>query len=302
MCCLSWRLIMRPMSFDVRTRAWLFAASALAAWVSLTGLAQARPHIFFDDETTGSIGRANLNGSHVQRKFIPHANPAATPNDLAVEGAHVYWIKKAGSLWRALTDGSHAEKIVGGVGQSVTVGGDHVFWGDDVNGPTIGIAAPDGSGANHDWLEDPFNTETPWGLAVDPLGSAFIFWDTSSREIFYAQDPQSPSPFRSLNHDTEGLAVDHNSGYLYWANDRKSGGNIGRTPDNQGPPHGAQERFIKSPHVTVGVAVHGRHIYWTDGFGDIARARLNGSHIQPDFINLGFTPSGGANGIAVSGN
>jgi hypothetical protein len=295
--------MMRPLSFDVGTKAWLFAASALAACVSLTGLAQARPHIFFDDETTGSIGRANLDGSHVQKKFIPHANPAATPNDLAAGGSHVYWIKRTGSLWRALTDGSHAEKIVGGVGQSVTEGGAFVFWGDDVNNsPTIGMASHDGSGANQDWMEDPFNTDTAWGLAVDPLGSAFIFWDTFSPNIFYAQASRNPRPFRSLNHDAEGLTVDHNSGYLYWANDRKNGGAIGRTPYTQGPPHGAQESFIKSPHVTVGVAAHGRHIYWTDGFGDIARARLNGSHIQPDFINLGFTPSGGANGIAVSGN
>jgi hypothetical protein len=50
------------------------------------------------------------------------------------------------------------------------------------------------------------------------------------------------------------------------------------------------ERFITGVIAPIGVAVDGRHIYWTDYYG-IGRANVDGTGVNQKFISLnpGFT-------------
>jgi len=88
-----------------------------------------------------------------------------------------------------------------------------------------------------------------------------------------------------------GLAID--SSHVYWAN--YGGSTIGRARLDGSR---ANEQFVKtSAYSTIGVAVDTKHIYWTSsgfdiGSGWIARADLDGSHIDRRFIRAGDSPTG----------
>ena len=82
---------------------------------------------------TGSIGRANLNGSGVDRRFI--ANAGTSPGSVAVDGGHIYWIEfNENEIARAKPDGTHVDHsfvTVGPIGANgLAVGARHVYWAD----------------------------------------------------------------------------------------------------------------------------------------------------------------------------
>jgi hypothetical protein len=93
-----------------------------------------------------------------------------------------------------------------------------------------------------------------------------------------------------------GIAVD--ASHIYWADQQDNA--IGRANlDGSGPNHA----FI--PNATSGsstapnsVALDGTYVYWTDGARYIGRAKLDGSGLQPHFIDVG--PSSFPIGVAIS--
>ena len=95
--------------------------------------------------------------------------------------------------------------------------------------------------------------------------------------------------------DVRGIASD--GSYVYGGRDS----DIARARINGTEPDG---KFISGLNGASVVAVGGNHIYWTnwlhenEGPGEIGRANLNGSEVEPDFITLG--PSAPL-GLAVSG-
>ena len=64
-------------------------------------------HVYWANNASGTIGRANLDGSNPNQSFITGAN---APIGVAVDGAHVYWTnfpQSAGTgIGRANLDGS----------------------------------------------------------------------------------------------------------------------------------------------------------------------------------------------------
>lgn len=198
---------------------------------------------------SGTIGRANLDGTGVDQVFIAGAN---YPGGVDVDGAHVYWMNKGqGTIGRANLDGTGVDQsfITGvlGDGDDVVVDAAHVYWG---SLGTIGRANLDGTGVDQ----------------------GFVSIDGPPR-----QHPFPPGPGYAC-----ALAVDGE--HIYWANE--SIHTIGRA-NLDGT--GVEQSFIAShANKVCSVAVDAAHLYWaTATYGapeTIARANLDGTGVDYDFI------------------
>ena len=87
--------------------------NTLLASDALTGTGAPAGHIFWANLNTGTIGRANLDGSGVNQNFI---TGASGPVGVVADASHIYWANfGAGTIGRANLDGS-------GVNQSFITG------------------------------------------------------------------------------------------------------------------------------------------------------------------------------------
>jgi adhesin/invasin len=127
-----------------------------------------------EGNTTGMIGRANLDGSDVDPDFI---SPAGGGYDaLAVDSSGVYWTNED-SIGRANLDGSDVNQnyIATVVPEKVTATGPYLYWIDESNGASEisrayvggGVADP---GVDPDFINDP---DYPIALAVD---GSYLYW------------------------------------------------------------------------------------------------------------------------------
>jgi hypothetical protein len=132
------------------------------------GIAVAGKYIYWIDFVEGAtpvaIGRANLDGTGVNKRFIP--GRPANGCGIAVAGGHIYWtnagfVKSRFAIGRANLDGTGVDhrfiRTAGGpCGIAVYQG--HIYWGewkgsDDAHpGTTIGRANLDGSAVEHQFI------------------------------------------------------------------------------------------------------------------------------------------------------
>ncbi|HEY3775797.1 MAG TPA: hypothetical protein VGL69_22535 [Solirubrobacteraceae bacterium] len=97
------------------------------------GLTSDGRHLYFSRCADDTIGRANLNGSHVHQRFIS-IGERRCPQGLAAAGGHIFWTELGqGIIGRASLDGRgvnpHWLHIHSRQGPfQVAVGGDHVYW------------------------------------------------------------------------------------------------------------------------------------------------------------------------------
>ncbi len=103
------------------------------------------------------FGRAQLNGSHIERGFVcsaKHRSPVAVDgyaNGIGIDGSHLYW-GWFGGIGRVTTNGTgiydnNFIKIPSGDSAAgVTVNGSHIYWGSYSPGPPIGRANVTGTG------------------------------------------------------------------------------------------------------------------------------------------------------------
>jgi hypothetical protein len=128
-------------------------------------------HIYWTDYATGTIGRANLDGSRVNRKFITGAD---APVGVAVDAGHVYWTNtQPGTIGRANVDGGGVnQNFIAGVGSVIPTGGvavdaAHLYW---ANGLTIGRANLDGTTMDPSFI-------TGAGTATDvAIDAGHVYW------------------------------------------------------------------------------------------------------------------------------
>ncbi len=265
-------------------RVWAITAVGAAL---LLGLAPgAGAYVYWTNEGSGTIGRANADGSGVNQSFITEANGIY---GLAVDGAHVYWANSnADTIGRANLDGSGVnQSFITGANnpKAVAVDGAHVYWTNEGSG-TVGRASLDGSGANQSFIA---GTNASEGLAVD---GTYIYWANSGSgsgtTIGRANlDGSGASQsFISGASAPNGVAVD--SSFIYWAN-QFTARSIGRANLDGS---GASESFITGLSRPKGVAVDGGHVYWTDwSTNTIGRANLDGSGANLNFITGANRPS-----------
>ena len=96
--------------FAVRRASGRLCGSVLALAVLLLGLALASPteaRIYWGNFGTGTIGRAELDGTGANQGFI---TGAGSPGGMAVNYTHIYWVSSRdnGTIGRANLDGTGA--------------------------------------------------------------------------------------------------------------------------------------------------------------------------------------------------
>jgi hypothetical protein len=274
--------------------------------VTLAGLAAgaaARP--------INAIGRANLDGSAVNRAFVPIESPTSA---LAADGSHIYWGGPAG-IGRANADGSNPNpSFIPGPHLNacgLAVDGSHIYWMNHAQPPaseTIGRANLDGSGVNSNFIgnlppgqqipgpELPgLDTGFPSGLAV---GGSHLYWADNLGGIGRANLDGSAPTIIVPGGEATGLYFGSNpcitvdSSHLYWQNACTAG--IGRANLDGSAPNPS---FIPGPGSSTpvggggsvceffGLAVDPGHLYAMAPNGRMARANVDGSALDEHFIS-----------------
>jgi hypothetical protein len=163
--------------------------------------------VYWTNLNTGTIGRANLDGSGANQRFI---TGATRPSGVALDDRYIYWANAlAGTIGRANLDGSGADQgfITGASNpQGLAVDDRHVYWTNRGTG-TIGRADLDGSGADQGFIT---GAGDPLGVAVDggPAGSA----SASAASLAFGTQPLgtygAARPMTITNAGHGNLAID----------------------------------------------------------------------------------------------
>ena len=281
-----------------------FAAVAFLALLLVSALAAFAPaanaQIYWSDLASGNIGRANLNGAKVNKRFI---EGPVTPAGLTVAGRHIYWAdSNRDTIGRARLDGSGVNESLVQVPDpftpyDVAVNGRYIYW---PNASTfIGRAKLNGTG-----VQPKFITTSPHGSTFSvAVNARHLFWTTNVQEYFW---PDSLDTIGRANPDGSGvrrkLANLRHTGpdsiavrgrYMYWVSEQRNAISRARLDGT-----GLRLWFIRniggSFRSPRGIAVEGNHIYWTNvsntAPGTIGRANLDGSGVRRSFIKTGGRP------------
>lgn len=293
-------------------------AAALHAAAAGAGTSTAGPYLYWTTDGTGggTVGRAWLDGSHVDNTFIVGGTGPVRLCGVAIAGTYLYWgiDTSSGSptLGRARLDGTAVNpNFLTGAGNGpvcgVAVARGLVYWARYANG-NIGQASLDGSFVNENFITG--LTSVPGSYpcgACDPDGltvtGGYIYW----------------GGFHAIGRARlDGTDVDPNfiNGGMYWPSDVKlmskyiywsdMGGNIiggGNHPSYIGRARldgtGVQRHFITGVDGVCAIAVTDKYIYFAQygvfgnyvtppapygTGGTIGRANLDGSGVQPRFI------------------
>lgn len=222
------------------------------------GVAVDAEHVYWGNYADDAIGRANVDGSDRQPRFITGAN---RPCGVAVDAGHVYWANLgdngAGTtIGRAELDGSHVDHdFVGGAhgpcGVAVQAG--WLYWanyGLGGNGSTLGRAALDGTNR----VEQGFvvGASGPCGVAVDALGGSApltgpLAATTAATDI-------------SADGATFNGRIDPNGETAYFRFQYGASPGYGLTTEYQeiDPAAGPQAVSARIPGLTAGIGYHFR--------------------------------------------
>src|SRR5262249_19701364 len=112
-------------------------------------------HIYWGNQATDTIGRANLNGTGVEQNFITGISGPSRPCSVAVDSGHVYWDETVNSIGRANLDGTGIERnfIPTNSLCGVAVDSKYVYWANDNSGVnSIGRASLNGTGISTSFI------------------------------------------------------------------------------------------------------------------------------------------------------
>jgi hypothetical protein len=268
-----------------------FCALCLPVVLALTFAGGAGAYVYWENEATGSIGRAANDGTHVDPNFITGIEK---PAGVAVDAGHIYWVD-AGTrkIGRANIDGSGvANKFISPTGKPsfLAVSGSYIVWG-DVTNSTIGRANIDGSSPKSEFLKPETNV---CGVAVD---AGHLYWGAPTA-VSYSYVGRAPiaggppvlkefvkvegAPFLC------GIAV--SPSYVF-ASDLGvgNGTNIARAAIEGGE---ADSSFIGDAHGPCGVAVLGGQFFWANrGTGTIGVANTDSSGLNESLVQTGAGPN-----------
>jgi sugar lactone lactonase YvrE len=153
-----------------RPRGGVVALAVALAVIAFGCLAaQADAFVYWSiDGNFFAIGRANLDGSGVDQRFITGVND---PGGVAVDAQHVYWTNTgSGTIGRANLDGSGVDqRFITGAQVGVAVDSQHVYWTNS-SSDAIGRANLDGSGVDQSFIT---GASDPMSVAVD---GQHVYW------------------------------------------------------------------------------------------------------------------------------
>lgn len=237
-------------------------AALLVLTLALTPPADARVHghVYW---TTGSgdIGRANLDGTGVNRHFIRDAG--AAPSAIAVGGRHIYWADTTrGRIGRANLDGTGVNPdFLSFPGSFVfqprdlAVRGGYVYWASW--NAYIGRAKLNGT---HPQLK--FITAKYYGPGFLAANARHLYWTGMAFEepnvIGRANLDGTGVKSSLFQSETNPFALAIGDGHLYWTT--PSSAIVRANLDGTA----VRPKFITSDKGQPGsIAVGGGHVYWT---------------------------------------
>lgn len=231
------------------------------------GVAVDGTYVYWAETTLGTIGRAKLDGTEVNKSWL--AIPTA-PTFLAVDGTYIYINhEEAGQrhIARAKLDGSGLNKTfiasIGLESRGVAVDGTFIYWAES-SGQDIYRAKLDGTGKTK-LVEETDNAVR--ALAVD---GTFIYWTHTEGIGRALLDGSSPN----LNFVTgvvslPGLGVDTKN--IYWSDATLN--QVGVAFLDGSNPNLAWQAVSS----LSGLAVSDTHVYWADpSLNRIGRAKKVG--------------------------
>jgi virginiamycin B lyase len=221
---------------------------------SAHGLEVTDQHLYWAEPSSGSIGRAALDGRDPNHELV---KGLVSPVGVAVDGRYLYWSdQKANAIGRALLDGSAADPtFITGATSPCGVASDaqYLYWANQEAG-TIGRATLDGTVVDQNFIE---GLKTPCGIEV---GSGYVFWgdqmlDTLGRAAIDGTEV-IPS-FVTEAGEPWDLAL--NASHVFWADrqgdpSRPQGG-LGRASLDGGE---VIRDLVPETIMTTGVAVDAR--------------------------------------------
>lgn len=255
----------------------------LALLVLLTCPGSAGAYVYWsDDAAGGSIGRAELSGVPNPGDGWLSGLDSGLGCGTAVDGSHVYWTTRAGTIGRANLDGSAVEEdfivLPSGSACGVAVDAGHLYWASNSSGK-LGRAGLDGSNVQAAWMSP--GTGQGCGIAVD---STSVYWATASGVYSAPLGGGPPSTISEATADNCGVAV--NAAHVYWASGE---GRIERDTLGGGPP----TPIVEAPLSPCGVAVDAHYVYWANSASDtIGRSNLDGTGVDQRFAEGARHPCG----------
>jgi hypothetical protein len=223
------------------------------------GLAIDAAHIYWANDTNGTIGRADLDGSEVNQRFITGLDH---PCGLSIDASYIYWTsshysQEHGAIGRAGIDGAHPQAEFLKTAY-----------------PPCAVAT---SGA---YL---------FGPSLDPENLAAGIFQTASNG--------GGTPALLVPHVETGCGIAVSGEYIYWTNPEDGGtleGAIGRSRVDGSQ---VEPRFIGGLEDPTGLAIHENEIYWTEAApigprGAISRVGIDGSNVQKGIVSSQVGPFG----------
>jgi virginiamycin B lyase len=239
-------------------------------------------HIYWNNSRTGTIGRAALDGTYVNQRFI---TASLQCRGVAVDAKYIYWTNTFNgmSIGRAYLNGSNVNQnfiTLSTQPFGMALNANHIYWANNFT-HTIGRANLNGSNANESFITGAI---FPTGVAVD---ADYLYWASNRGDRIGRANLNGTDPFPFIG-NTDGvvnLAVDAN--YIYWGTGDPA--TIGRADINGS---NVNQNFITPADSVEGVAVDANHIYWSNlRSNTIGRADLNGMNVNQNFITGASFPA-----------
>ena len=244
------------------------AALALALLAALAVASRAEAFVYWTNSDSGSIGRANNDGSGANQFFI---TGCSHPLGMAIDGQHIYWSNESRhAIGRANLDGTGVDQdFVTGVpdwiyGMAVT--DDYIFWVTDQ--AIVGRANIDGSGVNSSLVTA--TDEFSWDIYAR---GSYIYWsflDDNGVYGIHRSNLQGKYETRMLygkssNWDAKGIWVGPT--FIYWAN--------GMFLNRSLQPLGGLAESVAAFEMRHGLASDGDFFYSTSSSGIVRVALAN---------------------------
>jgi hypothetical protein len=302
------------------------------------GLAVDGEHIYWADPSTGAIGRANLDGTGIDKTFIApppgecevevefgvskKVSIPSIPRYVAVDGEYIYWTNTGlleegpesfpiggGTIGRAKLNGEKASiepAFICGASnpQGIAVNATHIYWANAASPLRPGRryvsrAKIDGSNIEYGFI-DPPSTWTPFGVALDGEHVYYSVNDEPNNEGYIYKAPLEGGASDGLLFIGEAgvRGVSVDAGHIYWASQSEEA--IGRAAIDF---ESREKEFIKVVGKPTGVAADASHLYWSIN-GEAPANPGNDLYLyQPEGNTLeDLTPEPGSeNGAEVQG-
>ena len=224
----------------------------------------------------------------MRRLIIALVALAALAAGAGKASAYIYWTNPNyghSVISRANNDGTGMiENFIPNAGAPFGIGLDagHIYWGDPFD-TSIGRANLDSSNPQNPFilLPDGDSGPTASGIATD---GTYLYWTnffSNNIERANLDGSDVRQAFITGGHNPYGITIA--GGHLYWSN--SNGETIG-TANLDGT--GVQQDFISGSGIgdPEGMATDGTYLYWANNTTTIARAKLDGTDVEPAWLPL----------------